>query len=611
MDAAVTAADEILQTALNNHERDLAIQIKELDDMKSKLTSRMDELTQKKEQIAQTHGNIDANDDDLIEINAGGKVIAAKRSTLTQLEGTRLAGLFSGRWDKKLQRDSQGRIFLDVNPKCFQAIVDYLTEILISSKDSPPEQPSVDNEHEYILQQQLKMFLQQNRVEADSNIIEDKATEDQLHSWLKEEDSNGELSLLYRGSRDGFDASSFHSKCDDQGCTLTIIKTTSGHIIGGYTNTPWKSNGEWQEANKAYLFLISGTGLSSPQKMKLKDSNDYRAIYNSSHYGPTFGAGHDLNVEGNNKQINLFLGQQGGSYCAPLSVPGQLKATNHPDGGTRYKTMIIEDIEIFQVKEVVPQQQDSKPSSRITQVVRFSEDINEAINTKIKSLAELESEIQNLEDSFNDEQSFIATFTSGETKDVVVLNVNGTIMATKRETLCSIEDSSLAQQFDDTKWTEQGLSINRVKEWTPNEVCDWADKIEGIQEGVGSILKEDGITGCELLTLNMEGLKMIGIERAGTLCLLLEEIKKLKQSSQDTVTLIEHSPYCFGKILDYLRLKHMQCQALIDAEASARPVVCESQKKRFSKVVQYYFPGDSAKMVLPDPPSPPSFFFGR
>ena len=154
--------------------------------------------------------------------------------------------------------------------------------------------------------------------------------------------------------------------------------------------------------------------------------------------------------------------------------------------------------------------------------------------------------------------------------------------------------------------------VSVQKEWTPNEVCDWAKKIDDISDEVAHIFVENEITGNELLALNMDGLKMLGIERAGTLCLLLEEIKKLKQSSRDNVTLIEHSPYCFGKILDYLRLKHMQRQGLIDAEMTVRPIICESQKKRFSKVVQYYFPaGDSAKMILPDPPSPPSFSFGR
>jgi len=610
---AVTAADELLQSALNNHERDLAMQIKELDDMKSKLTSRMDELTQKKEQIAKEHGNIDDSaDDDLIEINAGGRVIAAKRSTLTQLEGTRLAGLFSGRWDKKLQRDSQGRIFLDVNPKCFQAIVDYLTEMLISSEDSPPEQPSVDNEHEYILQQQLKLFLQQDR--ADSNIIEDKETEDQFHSWLKEEDSDGKLKLLYRGSRDGFDAASFHGKCDGLGPTLTIIETTDGYFLGGYSGVSWYSSikhGEWisggghyRTSNKAFLFVAGRD--TSPQKMKIYEHEKRHAVYHNKDYGPSFGGNHDLWVH---ESIVSFRFCPGQSYDSS-NVTGPL-AENQ---GT-YRQFQIKEIEVFSVTgkpsvEVVDsnttKERDDNGKSNPINI----DDVNTAITTKRKALLSFESEIQYLEDCFEDEQTFIDNCMCGDTKDVVVMNVNGTTMATKRETLCTIEDSVLAQQFDNTKWTEQGLSTIRVKEWTPDEVCDWAKKIDDISDEVAHIFVKNEITGNELLALNMDGLKMIGIERAGTLCLLLEEIKKLKQSSQDTVTLIEHSPYCFGKILDYLRLKHMQCQGLIDAETSARPIICESQKKRFSKVVQYYFPGDSAKMILPDPPSPVGFSFG-
>ena len=46
------------------------------------------------------------------------------------MKGTRLEALFSGRWDKKLSRDGHGRIFLDVDPTCFQAIVDYLSEMI-------------------------------------------------------------------------------------------------------------------------------------------------------------------------------------------------------------------------------------------------------------------------------------------------------------------------------------------------------------------------------------------------------------------------------------------------------------------------------------------------
>ena len=111
------------------------------------------------------------------------------------------------------------------------------------------------------------------------------------------------------------------------------------------------------------------------------------------------------------------------------------------------------------------------------------------------------------------------------------------------------------------------------------------------------MLYENEITGRELLALNVDGLKMMGIERAGTLCLIVDEIKMLEQVSQDNVTLIEHSPYCFGKILDYLRLKQLHSLGILANEPTL-PKVLDSQKKRFEKVVNYYFPGDSAKFIL-------------
>jgi len=47
--------------------------------------------------------------------------------------------------------------------------------------------------------------------------------------------------ILYRASRDGKSAHDFHSKCDDKGPTLTIVRTITGKIFGGYTDTSWSS----------------------------------------------------------------------------------------------------------------------------------------------------------------------------------------------------------------------------------------------------------------------------------------------------------------------------------------------------------------------------------
>ena len=48
--------------------------------------------------------------------------------------------------------------------------------------------------------------------------------------------------LLWRGTRDGFKVSTFHKLCDGKANTLTLIKSTHGHIFGGYTSLPWSSN---------------------------------------------------------------------------------------------------------------------------------------------------------------------------------------------------------------------------------------------------------------------------------------------------------------------------------------------------------------------------------
>ncbi|KAL3762250.1 hypothetical protein ACHAW5_007199 [Stephanodiscus triporus] len=304
------------------------------------------------------------------EVNAGGRIVVAKRSTLTQIQGTRLEALFCGRWDKKLLRDSHGRIFLDVNPTCFRATVDYLNEVMISSEDSPPDPPSVDDEYAHILQRQLELFGFWI-----SSIIKDYARGKILNDWLKEDGSDGDLTLIYRGSIDGLSGPAFHS----MGCTLTIIETTCGKVIGGYSNTSWSaSSGGWSAANKGVLFALSGGGISSPCKMKLKDENDRNAIYNSSNRGPIFGAGHDMYVS--SSQVHIDLGE---SYHA---------------GPLAYGSYTINEMEVFQVTESSPPariansngkqtmrtnkalKSSQDKSQTVEPVTKFSDDINKAIN---------------------------------------------------------------------------------------------------------------------------------------------------------------------------------------------------------------------------------------
>jgi len=45
--------------------------------------------------------------------------------------------------------------------------------------------------------------------------------------------SDQKWKLIYRASQDGFEASSFHSKCDSDPNTLVLIKSEIGNVLGG------------------------------------------------------------------------------------------------------------------------------------------------------------------------------------------------------------------------------------------------------------------------------------------------------------------------------------------------------------------------------------------
>jgi hypothetical protein len=50
------------------------------------------------------------------------------------------------------------------------------------------------------------------------------------------------LNLIHKGIRDGFKASDFHSRCDNKGSTICVIKSEHGKTFGGYTNLNCNKN---------------------------------------------------------------------------------------------------------------------------------------------------------------------------------------------------------------------------------------------------------------------------------------------------------------------------------------------------------------------------------
>ena len=93
--------------------------------------------------------------------------------------------------------------------------------------------------------------------------------------------------LLWKGSRDGFGASTFHSKCDGKGATLTVIMSEHQKLFGGYTSESWgySSSGAAKYDPTAFVYSLTHGMKCSKQK------NTKYSIQDHSYYGPRFGGG--------------------------------------------------------------------------------------------------------------------------------------------------------------------------------------------------------------------------------------------------------------------------------------------------------------------------------
>ena len=65
----------------------------------------------------------------------------------------------------------------------------------------------------------------------------------QLQSWLQTVSPTKRWQRCWHGETDGFAASTFHSRCDGKGPTVTIVRV-GNYIFGGYTDQSWKQTGK-------------------------------------------------------------------------------------------------------------------------------------------------------------------------------------------------------------------------------------------------------------------------------------------------------------------------------------------------------------------------------
>ena len=118
--------------------------------------------------------------------------------------------------------------------------------------------------------------------------------------------------LLYRASSDGFTSEAFHANCDGKHETITIIKTNTNYVFGGYASSAWNSSCAYIEDNDAFIFSLRRNGDFDAQKFTIKDPT--KALIGHYSYGPIFGGGNGNAL----KQQCSYCGydyDDGSDYC--------------------------------------------------------------------------------------------------------------------------------------------------------------------------------------------------------------------------------------------------------------------------------------------------------
>ena len=149
-----------------------------------------------------------------------------------------LAAMFSGRYE--IERYKDGAFFINRDGTHFLFILNYLRNVELILPDGATFLKELEVEAKFYLIQGILDELMPKALQnfEESVIVTNEEHRSVLSGWLPQQD--GKWQLLMRASEEGFQAQTFHSKCDNKGPTVTIVKS-GNNIFCGFTETSWSS----------------------------------------------------------------------------------------------------------------------------------------------------------------------------------------------------------------------------------------------------------------------------------------------------------------------------------------------------------------------------------
>jgi hypothetical protein len=115
------------------------------------------------------------------------------------------------------------------------------------------------------------------------------------------------LRRIFRASEHGWKGKDFHTRCDNRGPTVVVVRTVDGWVFGGVSDTAWGGDYEYAESERAFLFGLNvpsgALGEGSVERggeavlIPLAKGGSEHAMMDDPAYGPCFGEdGVDLSI---------------------------------------------------------------------------------------------------------------------------------------------------------------------------------------------------------------------------------------------------------------------------------------------------------------------------
>ena len=132
----------------------------------------------------------------------------------------------------------------------------------------------------------IKLDINKNNIKQEdiNNLIEKKLLKSSINSLIIEEDSEFEMielqientvnkkiksiNKLYQATKDGFDDSIIHKKCDGIPNTLVLYKSKGNRRFGGFVSQSWSSKKECIADKKSFLFSLDKKKIYPPKNGK-------------------------------------------------------------------------------------------------------------------------------------------------------------------------------------------------------------------------------------------------------------------------------------------------------------------------------------------------------